>query len=64
MRAALATNQAGRKSYLRGVDEERRDTLEAALRATDGTETPERAMLLATLVELTTADPETRPSAQ
>ena len=57
-RAALATSQAGRTSYLRVVDEERRDTLEAALRATDGTETPERALLLATLVELTTADPE------
>ena len=58
VRAALATNQAGRNSYLRVVDEERRDTLEAALRATDGTETPERALLLATLVELATADPE------
>jgi DNA-binding SARP family transcriptional activator/tetratricopeptide (TPR) repeat protein len=48
VRAALANNR-GRPSIVGAVDQERVDALEAALRATVGTETPERAMLLATL---------------
>ena len=59
VRAALANNQAGRpRLLLSAVDQERSDILEAALQATDGTETPERAMVLATLVEPTLGDPE------
>jgi DNA-binding SARP family transcriptional activator len=58
VRVALANNQEGRTSYFRASDPERSNILEAALRATDETETPERARLLATLVELTTGEPE------
>ena len=57
-RAALANNR-GRPSIVGAVDHERVDALEAALSATAGTETPERAMLLATLaIELPSGDPE------
>jgi DNA-binding SARP family transcriptional activator/tetratricopeptide (TPR) repeat protein len=55
-RAALANNR-GRPSHGGAVDQRRVHTLEAALSATAGTETPERAMLLATLAaELTYGD--------
>ena len=47
-RAALA-NSRGRPSSAGAVDQDRIDALEAALTATTGAETPERAMLLATL---------------
>lgn len=56
VRAALANNR-GRPSNAGAVDQQRIDTLGAALAATAGSETPERAMLLATLaVELTWGD--------
>ena len=56
VRAALANNR-GRPSAAGTVDEERVDALEAALSATAGTETPERAMLLSTLAaEMTYGD--------
>jgi tetratricopeptide (TPR) repeat protein len=56
VRAALENNR-GRTSVTGGVDLDRIDTLEAALRATAGTENAERATLLATLaVELTWGD--------
>ena len=55
-RASLANNR-GRPSHGGAVDQRRVDALEAALSATAGTETPERAMLLATLAaELTYGD--------
>jgi DNA-binding SARP family transcriptional activator/tetratricopeptide (TPR) repeat protein len=58
VRAALANNR-GRVSRLGAIDQDRIDTLEAALAATVGTGTPERAMLLATLgAELTWGDPQ------
>jgi DNA-binding SARP family transcriptional activator/tetratricopeptide (TPR) repeat protein len=59
VRAALANNQ-GRTSIAGApVDEDRVIVLEAALTATAGTETTERAMLLAILAaELTWGDPE------
>jgi tetratricopeptide (TPR) repeat protein len=58
VRAALANNR-GRVSRSGAIDHDRIDTLEAALAATVGTETPERAMLLATLAaELTWGEPE------
>jgi DNA-binding SARP family transcriptional activator len=57
VRAALANKQLGRTSVLVPIDQERVDALEAALTATDGTETPQRAMVLATLAaELTRVD--------
>jgi class 3 adenylate cyclase/tetratricopeptide (TPR) repeat protein len=57
VRAALANNPLHRTSALSAVDQERIDTLEAARAATTGTETPERAMLLATLaVDVTGGD--------
>jgi DNA-binding SARP family transcriptional activator/tetratricopeptide (TPR) repeat protein len=57
VRAALANNRLGRASVLVPAHQERIDTLKAAVRATDGTATAERAMLLATLaVELTGDD--------
>jgi DNA-binding SARP family transcriptional activator/tetratricopeptide (TPR) repeat protein len=57
VRAVLASNRLGRASVLAPADQERVDTLKAALSATDGTATPERATLLATLaVELTGDD--------
>jgi DNA-binding SARP family transcriptional activator/tetratricopeptide (TPR) repeat protein len=58
VRAALANNR-GRVSRSGAVDDERIAILEAALRATVGTETSERACLLAILsAELTWGDPD------
>jgi tetratricopeptide (TPR) repeat protein len=57
VRAALANNR-GYFSIAGAVDEQRVVALDAALSATAGTRTPERAMLLATLAaELTWVDP-------
>jgi tetratricopeptide (TPR) repeat protein len=57
VRATLANNRLGRASVLVPADQERIDSLKAALSATDGTATAERARLLATLaVELTGDD--------
>jgi DNA-binding SARP family transcriptional activator len=57
VRAALANNR-GIAGIAGAVDQDRIDTLEAALTATTGIETPERAMLLATLgAELAWGDP-------